>query len=371
MIDTRKLTSKIIEKTQDKESELIDELNNLEETKKEEKYLVDEEVSNIKNIDSLLNYFNNLTNTVDKLNFYKFSLFIMQDEEATEKLLKELKNLSLLNRTGLLDYAHEQENYSRQIISNFLLKLSNAGEVGQDALVEQEIKSINDKLGLIREFKSYFAPVGIVKEVLEVNRYNEYLDLIKLGNKDKVKALLMTLSFNNSLHNEELKQYEEVKEERLDEEEEPQIIEIKQEDDLLTKVEEANKVVKENKEKDPYELFNEYYEILLNNEDNIDYKEVIDKAKKYLDKNKKLISNLSDIALQDLNDTYIIYQRNEDLREEVYKTTENVERLLTFEIKKILEENDIEDNENLNKITTRLKPVVDYIDKKEKESKKK
>ena len=62
----------------------------------------------------------------------------------------------------------------------------------------------SNKLTNLREFKGYFAPIGIVKEVSDASKYNEFLDTLNLTDKDKVEALLMSLDFNVLLHEEKL-----------------------------------------------------------------------------------------------------------------------------------------------------------------------
>ena len=123
MIDTRNISRIIMDKTNDAEEDLLEQINTLEESKVEERYITNIEEKTIKSLNTLLEYYDKLHTNVDRLNFYKFVSFVMKDDEQTTELFKELKNLSLLNRTGLLKYAHSQEEHSRQVISNFLLKL--------------------------------------------------------------------------------------------------------------------------------------------------------------------------------------------------------------------------------------------------------
>ena len=120
MIDTRKITKKIVEKIEEEQDDLLDKLNSLEEQKVEEYYVKEKE---LRTFDSLLEYYKNLKSTIDQMNFYKFVLFILEDEETTNNFFQELKNLSILNSTDLSKYAEEQENYSKKIIDNFLYKL--------------------------------------------------------------------------------------------------------------------------------------------------------------------------------------------------------------------------------------------------------
>lgn len=386
MIDIRKLTKNILDKAEDKETELIDEMNLLEEKSVEENYYLKVKNDDIKSFNSLIEYYKGLNNNVDKINFYKFVSYVIQDEVETEKFLQELKNLSLLTSTGLFKYAEEQEKYSKQIISNFLLKLSNLDE-NEDNIIDEEIKNIERKIELIKDYKSYFAPIGIVKEVYDFNRFNDYLDVINLDKKTKTKTLLMALNFNTLLHEENLKSYEyknKIDNKKLEIEnayneveplnlntdysEEPQIIvqlldkkEKKFDDDLEERIEKAQKLVKENKEADPYDLFVKYYEILLDNQNENDDKDLYIKAKKFLDKNIKLISNLNDIVEKDLKDTLDVYFNNEELRDEVYKTTENIERLCVYEINTLLKEYDLEEEKNIEDLNRKLKPVMLYI----------
>lgn len=417
MIDTRNISRIIMEKTRDVEDDLIEKLNNLEESSIEERYIVDIEEKTIKNLNSLLDYYDKLKTNVDKLNFYKFVLYVMKDEDTTNEFFQELKNLSLLTRTGLLKYAHRQENYSKQVISNFLLKLSKIEENSEDKILEHEIDLTNDKLTNLREYKGYFAPIGIVKEVENSNTYNEFLNTINLGIEEKVDALLMSLSFNVCLHEEKLSMYEldlqkssEVirnvfytsnidniknnyskrkvnnilkkinktkknkKKTKTQEEptlieepiliEEPVLIENISKDEFeednieYKRLEEASKLVKENKDKDPYDLFVNYYDILLGNDLNTDSIKIVED---YLDKNHKLIDNIEPIVKKDLEDTYNIYKENEDLREEIYKTTENIERLLVYEINEIFNNIDVNDSENLVLLTKKVEPIAKYI----------
>ena len=208
MIDTRNISRIIMDKTNDAEEDLLEEINVLEESKVEERYITNIEERTIKNLNTLLEYYDKLHTNVDRLNFYRLVSYVMKDDEQTAELLKELKNLSLLTRTGLLKYAHNQENHSKQVISNFLLKLSKIEERGEENLLEKEINLANNRLTNLREYKGYFAPIGIVKEVSDASSYNEFLDTLNLTDEDKVEALLMSLSFNVSLHEEKLSMYE-------------------------------------------------------------------------------------------------------------------------------------------------------------------
>lgn len=404
MIDTRNISRIILEKTTDIEDDLKDTLNVLETSAIEERYIVDIEERTIKNLSSLLEYYDKLNSNVDKINFYRFVLYVMKDESATNEFFQELKNLSLLTRTGLLKYAHRQENYSKQVISNFLLKLGKIEENSEDNIIDKQIENTNNKLNNIKEYKGYFAPIGIVKEVKDISSYKEFLDTLKLSNKEKIEALLMSLSFNVGVHEEQLSMYEldlqkkdevvnrkvlvkdtelikkkatkrkinsiikpkKTKKKKKETEivEEPVLLNNIQDiprlevDPEYKRLEEASLVIKENKEKDPYDLFVNYYDILLGETLNTDSIKVVEE---FLDNHKKIIENIEPITKKDLEDTYNVYKNNEDLREEVYKTTENIERLLTYEINEIFNEIDINDSENLVLLTSKVEPIANYI----------
>ena len=404
MIDTRNISRIILEKTTDIEDDLKDTLNVLETSAIEERYIVDIEERTIKNLSSLLEYYDKLNSNVDKINFYRFVLYVMKDESATNEFFQELKNLSLLTRTGLLKYAHRQENYSKQVISNFLLKLGKIEENSEDNIIDKQIENTNNKLNNIKEYKGYFAPIGIVKEVKDISSYKEFLDTLKLSNKEKIEALLMSLSFNVGVHEEQLSMYEldlqkkdevvnrkvlvkdtelikkkankrkinsiikpkKTKKKKKEQEivEEPVLLNNIQDiprlevDPEHKRLEEASLVIKENKEKDPYDLFVNYYDILLGETLNTDSIKVVEE---FLDNHKKIIENIEPITKKDLEDTYNVYKNNEDLREEVYKTTENIERLLTYEINEIFNEIDINDSENLVLLTSKVEPIANYI----------
>ena len=154
--------------------------------------------------------------------------------------------------------------------------------------------------------------------------------------------------------------------------EEPVLLEtIKEEtkeEKELKRLEEATKKVQDNKDKDPYDLFNEYYDTLLGT-DELDTTS-INIVSEYLDKHHKLIENMEPIVKKDLEDTYNVYKNNEDLRQEVYKTTENIERLLTYEINEIFNNIDVNDSENLVLLTKKVEPISNYIDELEKNKKK-
>lgn len=422
MVDTRNITRIIMDRTIDTEEDLVEEINVLEESKIEERYIVDIEERTIKNLNSLLEYYDKLDSNIDRLNFYNFVSYVIKDEEQITNFFKELKNLSLLTHTGLLKYAHRQENYSKQVISNFLLKLSKIEESDEENLLEKQIDIVNKKLNNLREYKSFFAPIGIVREVTDPNSYLEFLSNINLKEYDKVEALLMSFNFNVLLHEEMLAIYEldlpkisdcvtkittittnpndikkkankrkinsilkKIKNNKIklkDESEksievekkeiiqEPVLIEAlkeeKEEEKEYRRLEEATKKVMNNKDKDPFVLFNEYYDTLLGNE--IDTKSITI-VEEYLDKHHKLIDNIEPIIKKDLEDTYNVYKNNETLREEVYKTTENIERLLTYEINEIFSNIDVNDSENLVVITKKVEPIAACI--KELESTKK
>ncbi len=355
MIDTRKITKKIVEKIEEEQDDLLDKLNSLEEQKVEEYYVKEKE---LRTFDSLLEYYKNLKSTIHQMNFYKFVLFILEDEETTNNFFQELKNLSILNSTGLSKYAEEQENYSKQIIDNFLYKLEQKENINKENVISKEIKKIENKLDLIRDYKSFFAPIGIVKEIDNANKYKKFLNTLSLSEQDKTKSLLMALDFNVAYHEEKLKDYEL----------ENKNIEVLEENTNLkdtidfNRLAEANKTLKENKNEDAYGLFIKYYEILLGNKENSFEYEVLKKAQEFLKKNKKSIDNLPEITKQDLKDTMNIYLKDEDLREEIYKTTSNIERLLTYEINSIFNSVDRDDQENNLVLIKKLTPVVSYID---------
>ena len=358
-MDTKVLTKTIMDKVDIIEDELLELLNLLEEDKVEEKYIVNVEEKQIKNLNSLLSYYDELSNNVDKINFYKFVLYVMKDEDLTNEFFQELKNLSLLTRTGLLDYAKEQSNYSKQVMSNFLLRLDKIQKDSQDDLLNNQIKSVEEDLRIAKKYKNYYAPIGIVKEVEDSKEFSKFLDIIKLNSKDKTNALFMALSFNTSLHDEYLSMYE------LDLQKSTDVIKRHLEVENITKIKKATskkissivdktihtKKTPKRKKKVKSPKVPEEPIILQKLDNEEDYLE------KYALLEKELLKNLTDITKTDLNETLNVIEKNSDLREEVYQTTENIERLLAYEINKIFDSTDEEE------VVDRLKPVVDYIDK--------
>ena len=119
----------------------------------------------------------------------------------------------------------------------------------------------------------------------------------------------------------------------------------------------AEKQLKANKHQNPYKLFNDYYDTLLGN-DQVDSEEIIEKAKMYLKRNSKYLKGISPVIEKDLEDTVSTCLKNAALREEIYKTTENIERLLAYEIKTIIEK----DSADIDSLAMELAPIVNYID---------
>ncbi len=411
MIDTRKITKIIMDKSELQEDDLTDALNNLEESFVQENYFSNVDEREIKNINTLLDYYDSLNSNIDKINFYKFALYVLKDETTTKKFFQELKNLSLLTHTGLLDFANDQEQYSKQIMSSFLDKLEHVQKKETKKLINEQINTTEEKINRIKKYKSFFAPIGIVKEVDDAKDFDNYLDTLNLSMKEKINALLMALNFNIALHEDTLSMYEldiqkiedvinkkilvksiskikrcskkrlnetilkikkkykskkppkkeEIKIERLSLEpvvDDPSI----DKDKKLLQL--ANKVIKDNPKKDPYELFEKYYDILLSKDEENKSNNIINEAKMYLETNKQLIDNLNEINTTDLNNTLNVYMNNEDLREEVYKTTEKIDTLLTYEINYILN-----NNQDKNIISQKLAPIIDYINSNKKNNK--
>lgn len=371
MIETRTMTRKILEKLDEAKYELEEELDYLEDRKIEEKYLKDNTNNSIKDIYTLLDFYNSINNNIDRISFENFVSFLMQDEDKKEQILNEIKNISLLSKTGLLKFSKEKDNYSKQIIGNFLLKVSKMNEdITTGKTADKEIKKIKKQLNLLNKYKNYFAPIGIVKEIEDAKSYNNFLDILKLDDNDKTDALLMSLEFNNIYHIDRLDKYELDLQNKNDIIKQIYKINNKELEDISNLL--SNKDVKDfiKKPKNIQVLDPTPVDIEDKKEDVIE-NDIVSKAKDYLDKNIKQISSLNEIQIEDLESTIDVYNDCEELREEVYRTTENVDRLLTYEIKKIFDNYD-DNKENMVILTDNLKPVVDYIEKiNKKESKRK
>lgn len=420
-IDTRSLFGKIVDTIEEKEDEYKEKLDCLEEKQIQEEQITILDENNVNDIYSLLDYYANLKCNIERLSFQRFALSVIGTQEETEIFFQELKNLTLLRRTQLLKYATDQENYSRRIIGNFLLKLGNVKEeLKIEDKISKQMKDIQKKLDLLIKYKLYFAPIGIVKEVENPKEFASFLKQLSLSKKDRRELLVMAFGFNKALHDETLNNYtlnlqsnetlikkkvlisKEEKEAILpliekegikkyipspkkekSKQEEIEILTIDKEeveepvifqtldydkdvaDDLFKK---ANEDLKKNANKDPYDLFLNYYETLLGNDQRIEELKIVEKAKEYLEKNISLIESLSEIDIQDLEDTLKVYKEDENLREEVYKTTEKLDRLLTYEIYKIIHSSsyDEEEEDNLNPLAEKLKPIVLYLERQNK-----
>jgi len=88
----------------------------------------------------------------------------------------------------------------------------------------------------------------------------------------------------------------------------------------------------------------------------------IEKAKEILSKNIKQLNGLSKIINEDLEATLNVYRQDENLRELVYKTTENINRLISYEIKDVLEKASLSGEKDAKSIAKELKPAVEYIE---------
>ena len=396
MNNTRQLVSRVLDEIDTLETDYLDKIYLLEDIKKEGEYLNKISNDSLNSIDELLRFYSELKTNIDKNNFKKFVMNILKDDEETSLLISEMENLRLLTSTGLLKYAKEQQSFSKNIIINFLNKLSES-EIHYD-FDTTNIGSLNKKLEELKKFRLYFSPIGIIKEVKSVKEFASSLNDLKLSDIDKSKILLMALDFNVSYHDNELKKYElnlplnknlvkkavfieedfynklkelnsnnsiddilkKCKISELNEEKEINIFEeVDQE-----KIRKANKVLKDNINKDPYDSFIKYYEVLLGKEKKIEKEDldIIEKAKEILSKNIKQLNGLSKIINEDLEATLTVYRQDENLRELVYKTTENINRLISYEIKDILEKASLSGEKDAKSIAKELKPAVEYIE---------
>lgn len=396
MNNTRQLVSRVLDEIDTLETDYLDKIYLLEDIKQEGEYLNKISNDSLNSIDELLRFYSELKTNIDKNNFKKFVMNILKDDEETSLLISEMENLRLLTSTGLLKYAKEQQSFSKNIIINFLNKLSES-EIHYD-IDTTNIGSLNKKLEELKKFRLYFSPIGIIKEVKSVKEFASSLNDLKLSDIDKSKILLMALDFNVSYHDNELKKYElnlplnknlvkkavfieedfynklkelnsnnsiddilkKCKISELNEEKEINIFEeVDQE-----KIRKANKVLKDNINKDPYDSFIKYYEVLLGKEKKIEKEDldIIEKAKEILSKNIKQLNGLSKIINEDLEATLNVYRQDENLRELVYKTTENINRLISYEIKDVLEKASLSGEKDAKSIAKELKPAVEYIE---------
>jgi len=396
MNNTRQLVSRVLDEIDTLETDYLDKIYLLEDIKQEGEYLNKISNDSLNSIDELLRFYSELKTNIDKNNFKKFVMNILKDDEETSLLISEMENLRLLTSTGLLKYAKEQQSFSKNIIINFLNKLSES-EIHYD-FDTTNIGSLNKKLEELKKFRLYFSPIGIIKEVKSVKEFASSLNDLKLSDIDKSKILLMALDFNVSYHDNELKKYElnlplnknlvkkavfieedfynklkelnsnnsiddilkKCKISELNEEKEINIFEeVDQE-----KIRKANKVLKDNINKDPYDSFIKYYEVLLGKEKKIEKEDldIIEKAKEILSKNIKQLNGLSKIINEDLEATLNVYRQDENLRELVYKTTENINRLISYEIKDVLEKASLSGEKDAKSIAKELKPAVEYIE---------
>ena len=413
MIDTRALFSQIIDEIDSKEADYLEEINNLDDKKTLDDYLttLDDKVHDIY---SLLDFSNSLKSNMDRILFERFCFLVFGDEEETTTFFQELKNLSLLKRTGLMKYQNDQEIYSRQIMSNFLLKLDQFRIDVREKNITYDYFDTQQKMKRLKKYKMYFSPIGIVHEVEDAHEFNQFLDDLDIPKKDKFQLLLSAFEFNQMSHENEMKKYlpdlpnadklihfrsyvpkdvaekfnsikdikeltKKKKEEKVVKEENPtEVDEFSfvdfNNDDLEEKYKRATEDLKEHSNEDPYELFNHYYDVLFDKKTNnkeVKDVEYITKAQQYMDAHMHLIENLNDIAREDLEQTVKIYKDDEDLREEVYKTTQYIDRLITYELKEIFSSIDSKDSENIPELIKKVKPCMKYVEKIEKKNNKK
>ena len=408
MIDTRALFSQIIDEIDSKEADYLEEINNLDDKKTLDDYLttLDDKVHDIY---SLLDFSNGLKSNMDRILFERFCFLVFGNEEDTTTFFQELKNLSLLKRTGLMKYQNDQEIYSRQIMSNFLLKLDQFRIDVRENNITYDYYDTQQKMKRLKKYKLYFSPIGIVHEVEDAKEFNQFLEDLDIPKKDKFQLLLSAFEFNQMSHENEMKKYlpdlptakkliqfrsyvpkdvadkfssikdvNNLSKKKKEEKIEPKEVESDDEfsfvdfnsDDMEEKYKKATEDLKEHSSEDPYKLFNRYYDALFNKEDNKDA-EWITKAQQYMDSHMHLIDNLNDIAREDLEQTIKIYENDEDLREEVYKTTQYIDRLITYELKNIFTKIDSNDSENIPLLIKKVKPCMEYVEKIEKNNNKK
>lgn len=403
MKETRQLVSRVLDQIDTLEEEYLEKIYLLEDVKQEKEYLNVISNDSLNSIEELLRFYSDLTTTRDINNFNNFVLSILKDENDVKTLIEELENLKLLTSTGLLKYAQEQQSYSKKIINSFINKLA----IEEDSFISDNSNledNLNNQLSKLKEFRQYFSPIGIIKEVRNIKEFNESVNQLKLNDCDKTKILFMAFDFNIAFHENELKKYkldlplnkdltkkvflldknvfELIRNTSLNETidnilkkvnsnslKEKKLVIFEEYDQ--EKIDMANKTLKDNKDKDAYELFVKYYEMLLNDNgkyDDYDL-EIVNKAKEILNKNIKLLNGLTKVINEDLEATLNIYKQDENLRELVYKTTENINRLISYEIKDILEKASVDKEQNIKTLANKLKPAVEYFEKHDKKKK--
>ena len=330
MIDTRALFSQIIDEIDSKEADYLEEINNLDDKKTLDDYLttLDDKVHDIY---SLLDFSNGLKSNMDRILFERFCFLVFGNEEDTTTFFQELKNLSLLKRTGLMKYQNDQEIYSRQIMSNFLLKLDQFRIDVRENNITYDYYDTQQKMKRLKKYKLYFSPIGIVHEVEDAKEFNQFLEDLDIPKKDKFQLLLSAFEFNQMSHENEMKKYlpdlptakkliqfrsyvpkdvadkfssikdvNNLSKKKKEEKIEPKEVESDDEfsfvdfnsDDMEEKYKKATEDLKEHSSEDPYKLFNRYYDALFNKEDNKDA-EWITKAQQYMDSHMHLIDNLN------------------------------------------------------------------------------
>lgn len=346
MIETRNVMGRILERIEEVKIDLNEELELLEDKKIEEKYLKEEANNSITDLYSLLDFYNGKKSNIDKISFDNFVYYVMQDDNKKEEFLNELHNISLLTKTGLLKFSKE-DNYSKQIIGNFLLKIGKIqDDVKEGKTAEKEIKKIRKNINLLDKYKTHISPIGIVKEVDDAKNFNNFLELLNLDDNDKMISLINVFEFNTTHHINKLNKYE------LDLQRNKDIInnKYKIDKDNLNSI---NELLKE-------ESITKYIpkkKVIKRLEENKE-DDIITKAKNYLDKNNKLLNGLSEVQIEDIEGAMDVYLEDEELREEVYRTTEDIDRLLTYEIKTILD-----NDKDITIKNEKLKPVISYIEK--------
>ncbi len=159
--------------------------------------------------------------------FHRVLTDIYNDEEKIEEIINESNNLYYLNDDGLTynPLYEAQVRKSEEVIINFQKNIKEDLESKSHLLLFKE--ELDEKLALVKQlldFASYFNPVGLEREVDDVNEFTNVLESLDLEEVEKTRILLLALEKNASYYKEKSKHDRFVFE--SDEEIEPDLIEI-------------------------------------------------------------------------------------------------------------------------------------------------
>jgi hypothetical protein len=177
--------------------------------------------------------------------FHRVLADIYQNPNDIDEVINESNNLYYLNDDGLIynPLYEAQVKKSEEVILNFQHNIKKDLEGKSHLLLFKE--ELDDKLVLVKQlldFASYFNPVGLEREVKDINNFTNVLETLNLEEEEKTRILLLALKKNVEVYKDSIKNNRFVFAEDEVEKEKVDLIEISNEvekEELMTMIDEA------------------------------------------------------------------------------------------------------------------------------------